>query len=195
MFQDDRSDSWPPISHIRKWVFFTTISSTLLPMVGDVWTTSFIKLLKDRHHKNSFVNLENLKQVLSLYFYTNQPSLPAPMMVIASNKTRTLENICADKYLDKEQLLKKGSFFCSFNGINYRLDLDRRELCGVSLHFRGQNANNPMPCYRLEQNQSPILKEQVSRGLCHQHLQSSNHWIVGYHFKDCLCEKRHLAQP
>ena len=32
------------MSHIRKWMFFQTTSSTLLPIVGDVWTTSFIKL-------------------------------------------------------------------------------------------------------------------------------------------------------
>lgn len=44
MFQVERSASCPPMSHMRKCVFHRTISSTLLPMVGDVWTTSFIRL-------------------------------------------------------------------------------------------------------------------------------------------------------
>ncbi len=38
----DSPDHQYPTS--EKWVFFTTISSTLLPIVGDVCTTSFIKL-------------------------------------------------------------------------------------------------------------------------------------------------------
>lgn len=44
VFQVERRASWPPMSHMRKWVFRRTTSSTLLPMVGHVWTTSFIRL-------------------------------------------------------------------------------------------------------------------------------------------------------
>ena len=31
------------VYHIRKWIFFQMTSSTLEPMVGDVWTTSFMR--------------------------------------------------------------------------------------------------------------------------------------------------------
>ena len=43
MFHEVLSDSWPPRSHMMKWMLFQTTSSTLLPMVGEVWTTSFIR--------------------------------------------------------------------------------------------------------------------------------------------------------
>lgn len=39
------------MSHMRKCVFCRTISSTLLPMVGDVWITSFIRLGWGRRHQ------------------------------------------------------------------------------------------------------------------------------------------------
>lgn len=45
-FHEARSDSWPPMSHMTKCVLLQTISSTLLPMVGDVWTASLIRLEK-----------------------------------------------------------------------------------------------------------------------------------------------------
>lgn len=41
------------MSHIRKWVLLTTISSTLLPIVGEVCTTSFIELQNTRWERKA----------------------------------------------------------------------------------------------------------------------------------------------
>jgi hypothetical protein len=49
---DGRRFSWPPISHTTKLMFLYLMSSTLLPMVGDVTTTSSIKL-RAQHHVSS----------------------------------------------------------------------------------------------------------------------------------------------
>ena len=43
MFQAARRDSCPPKSHMIKWTFFHTTSSTLEPIVGEVCTTSFMR--------------------------------------------------------------------------------------------------------------------------------------------------------
>lgn len=51
------------MSQTKKCVFRTMISSTLLPMVGDVWTASFVRLLA--WVENKCLNYD-IKQVLQL---------------------------------------------------------------------------------------------------------------------------------
>lgn len=118
----------------------------------------------------------------------NHPSSISPMMVIINIKT--LEHICTNKYLDKEQLLKK-TFFFFFYWNKLKPCLERKEHHGVNLCFCGQDSSTTMPCYQSSA-QCLFLKEQVSWWLWHQYLQSSNHWPVGYamyNCEDCLGEK------
>ena len=95
MFQEERRDSWPPMSHIRKRVLLINISSTLLPIVGDVCTTSFIELGK----KFKYITISKETRLFEYFstkgeisitsFYILYPNIPFPLGLLRVNKRFT----------------------------------------------------------------------------------------------------------